>query len=378
MPTVHVSIPDRSYSLLIEHGIIERLGEIASSLGFGSSIVLAVDANVLASHGRTARAALEARGFDPIVHVLVAEEKRKTLDTVSRMYDAMLAGRVERSGAVIALGGGVVGDVAGFAAATFLRGIPVLQVPTTLLAMVDAAIGGKTGVNLLRPPDDQGRRELAKNLAGAFWQPRAVVIDPGVLDTLEPRHFRCGLAECVKHGMIADPDLLAFIDTNHEGIERHEAAVLTELITRSSKVKVGIVVQDEREQGRRALLNLGHTFAHAIEPIETLDLRHGEAVAIGLCAAGACAAALGRFSPAAAQRIEALLLRLGLPTRLPARVETDRLITAMGFDKKVAGGRLRLVLPVGPGQCEIVEDPDPQAVRDAWAAVGAHWTRASR
>jgi 3-dehydroquinate synthase len=378
MPTVHVSIPDRSYSLLIEHGILGRLGEVVSSLGFGRPLVLAVDANVLASHGRAARAALEASGFDPLVHVLVAEEKRKTLDAVSRMYDTMLAGHVERTGAVIALGGGVVGDVAGFAAATYMRGIPVLQVPTTLLAMVDAAIGGKTGVNLLRPPDEEGRRELAKNLAGAFWQPRAVVVDPAVLDTLEPRHFRCGLAECVKHGMIADPGLLDFIDANHDGIEGHEAAVLTELITRSARVKVGIVVDDETEQGSRALLNLGHTFAHAIEPIEALDLRHGEAVAIGLCAASACAAAMGRFPAADAQRIEALLLRLGLPTRLPGRVDTDRLIAAMGFDKKVARGHLRLILPVGPGCCEIVEDPDPQAVREAWAAVGAHPARAAR
>ncbi|MCP3905387.1 MAG: 3-dehydroquinate synthase [Planctomycetes bacterium] len=378
MPTVHVSIPDRSYSLLIEHGILGRLGEVAGSLGFTSPVLLAADANVLATHARVARTSLEQRGIEPILHVLVAEEKRKNLEAVHRMYDAMLAGRIERRSAVIALGGGVTGDIAGFAAATFMRGVPVLQVPTTLLAMVDAAIGGKTGVNLLRPADDAGRREMAKNLVGAFWQPRAVVVDPAVLDTLDPRHFRCGLAECVKHGMIADPGLLSFIDTNHDGIESHEPAVLTELITRSVRVKVDIVVADEREQGQRALLNLGHTFAHAIEPIEALDLRHGEAVSIGLCAAAACAAATGRFSPVAAQHLEALLRRLGLPTRLSQRVNVDRLVAAMGFDKKVAGGRLRLVLPIGPGQCEIVDDPDLHSVREAWVAVGAHPARAAR
>jgi 3-dehydroquinate synthase len=290
---------------------------------------------------------------------------------VHAMYAAMLAHHLERRSPVIALGGGIVGDVAGFAAATYLRGVPLVHVPTTLLAMVDASIGGKTGVNYPIPPDPHGRRTMGKNLIGAFWQPRGVIVDPLVLRTLEGRDFRCGLAECIKHGVIADAELLSFIEANLEAIAGLDVDVLVELIARSAQVKAGIVEEDECEAGRRALLNLGHTFGHVIEPIEALDLRHGEAVAIGICAAARCAVETGRLGSGDEERIVGLLGSAGLPTRLAQPVDANRLIDAMGYDKKVAGGRLRLVLPTALGRAEIFDDVPREAIISAWAAAGA-------
>jgi 3-dehydroquinate synthase len=371
MPTIDVTLPTQSYRILIEPGVLEKVGEIARSVAPHTRAMLVVDSNIAEAHGRTVRASLEGAGYEIVDHKLIADEKRKALETVSAMYDAMLAARLERQSPVIALGGGVIGDVAGFAAATYLRGVPVVQVPTTLLAMVDASIGGKTGVNFPLPPDPAGNRELGKNLIGAFWQPKAVIIDPFVLQTLKARHLRCGLAECVKHAIIRDADLIAFLKSNARQIPALEFEVLARLIERSARIKVGIVQSDEREAGERALLNLGHTFAHVIEPIGELDLLHGEAVAIGLCAAMRCAELTGRVAAADVAEIVALLRDLGLPTRLPRTLDVDRLINAMGYDKKVAAGRIRLILPTGRGSAEVVENVPLDAIKAAWEAVGA-------
>ncbi|MHC4993349.1 MAG: 3-dehydroquinate synthase [Planctomycetota bacterium] len=247
-----------------------------------------------------------------------------------------------------------------------MRGLPLVQVPTTLLAMVDAAIGGKTGVNVPLPGGG-----LGKNLVGAIWQPKAVLVDPLVLGTLDPRDLRCGLAECVKHALIADASLLDWLDDNAAAIQRLAPDVLVTLIERSARIKVGIVEQDERELGKRALLNLGHTFAHALEARQHLELRHGEAVAIGLVAAAHCAARTGRLDADGEQRITAVLEVLGLPVRVPAPADAGELIQAMRFDKKVMAGRRRLVLPAGLGAAEIVEDVPDDVVRAAWEQVGA-------
>jgi 3-dehydroquinate synthase len=371
MHTIDVVLPTQSHQIRIEPGLLAHLGETAREVAPHERALLAVDGNVIEPHGRLARESLEAAGYRVLVHELVADEKKKTLQTVQDMYAAMLAVRLERGSPVIALGGGVVGDVAGFAAATYLRGVPLLQAPTTLLAMVDASIGGKTGVNHPLPSEGAHASELGKNLVGAFWQPRAVVIDPLVLRTLQPRDFRCGLAECIKHGVLADAGLFAFIESNIKRICEVDVDVLTELIARSARVKVAIVQEDEREAGRRALLNLGHTFAHAIEPIEALDLRHGEAVAIGLCAAARCAGETGRLDSEVEQRIARLLEQAGLPTRLPRPVEVEPLIDTMGYDKKVAGGTMRLILPIALGRARIVTDVPEKVIVTAWRAVGA-------
>ncbi len=371
MPTIDVTLPADAYQVLIEPGSLARLGEIVRDVAPHAKAVLAVDRNVKETHAPIALRSLRERGYDVIVHELVAEETCKSLETVRGMYDVMLAHRCERGTPVIALGGGVVGDVAGFAAATYLRGVPFVQAPTTLLAMVDASIGGKTGVNVPRPADASGHRELGKNLVGAFWQPRAVIADPDVLRTLAPREIRCGLAESVKHGVLGDAELLSYIDAHAEAIARIDPPVMAELVLRSARIKVGIVEADEREASRRMLLNLGHTFAHVLEPIAALDLRHGEAVAIGLCAAAFGAVATGRLGIGEAHALTDLLAKLGLPTRMPLPQDVSRLVEAMGFDKKVAGGRTRLILPTALGCAEIAEDVPHAAIVSAWRAVGA-------
>jgi len=371
MHTIDVTLPSRRYEIHIQPGLLHGLGPIVASLCPHARAMLAVDAKIADTHGRTARQSLEAAGFGIRRHEIVAEEGRKTLEAVRGCYDAMLAARLDRRSPLVALGGGIVGDVAGFAAATYLRGVPLIHVPSTLLAMVDASIGGKTGVNFPLPASSGGPTRLGKNLVGAFWQPHAVLIDPEVLSTLDPRQFRCGLAESVKHGILGDAELFAFIESSREAILGKNIEVVTELIARSAQVKVEIVQEDEREAGRRALLNLGHTFAHAIEPIGSLALHHGEAVAIGLCAAADCAERAGRLSGEMPDRIRGLLESLGLPIRLPQAVAIPALIHAMGFDKKVERDRRRLILPTGLGRAEIVEDVPPEVVNAAWRAVGA-------
>jgi 3-dehydroquinate synthase len=381
VPVIDVSSERGTYAIVIEPGAIDRLGalvrdavgnDLDPSARRAGSAFLAADAAIAATHGAAARRALESAGWTVHAVQIAAEEKEKTLDTVRSLYAAMLEARMERSSPVVALGGGVVGDVAGFAAATYLRGVPLVHVPTTLLAMVDAAIGGKTAVNFPLPRAAGGDGPVSgKNLIGAFWPPRLVVADPRVLGTLPPRELRCGLAECVKHAIIADAGLLALIESRAAAILGGDEGAQTELIARSAAVKVAIVQRDERESGPRALLNLGHTFAHVIEPIPELGLHHGEAVAIGLCAAATAAAATGRLGRADAEAIPRILARLGLPTALARPASAAALMRAMAYDKKVEGGRLRLILPRAIGAAEIAGDVPRGVVEAAWRAVGA-------
>ncbi len=374
MPRIDVNLPNHSYPIVIESGLLTRLGEVFGEFGIRNGriekpkILLAVDSAIAANHGEAATNSLSNAEYDVHVHSLIADEKQKSLSGVHGMYDAMLNAKLERSDFVIALGGGIVGDVAGFAAATYLRGVPIVQIPTTLLAMVDAAIGGKTGVNIPLP-DAEGT--LGKNLIGAFWQPHAVFVDPQVLATLNDRHFRCGLAECIKHGMIADATLLGFLHKNCRSILARDMNSLTALIHRSAGIKAGIVAKDERENHQRAWLNLGHTFAHAIEPIAEIGLHHGEAVAIGLIAAMHCSIETNRMKQSEADTVRSLLTEFGLPTSVPKPVAMSRIISAMGYDKKVRGGQMRLVLPLGLGGVEIVSDVPTTIVESALKRIGA-------
>jgi len=368
MRSVSVNLPDAPYSIHLGTGLLHDLGETAQSLAPHEHALVVMDENVADPHGDVALQSLATAGYRPVVHELVAEERNKTLPSVQALYETMLATKLDRGTPVISLGGGLVGDIAGFAAATFLRGVPFIQVPTTLLAMVDASIGGKTGVNFPLPGQAIGAEKLGKNLVGAFWQPKAVLVDPLVLKTLAPRDFRCGLAECVKHSLIADASLFRYIADNWNVLDSDED-VLCELIDRAVRIKVAIVEKDEREAGLRVLLNLGHTFAHAIEPISELDLRHGEAVSIGICAAAACSVASDRMTEAHREQVLALLSSLGLPTALSTVVDIGELVTAMGYDKKVSHGQLRLVLPIGIGAAEIIDDPGEDVVTAAWESV---------
>jgi 3-dehydroquinate synthase len=369
---VHVGLPGAAHDITIEPGLLSRLGALVAGVAASPRALLAVDERIAGDHGGVAQDSLREAGYAVTVVPLVAREADKNLEAVRGLYEVMLSGGsgsgagLDRGSPVVALGGGIVGDTAGFAAATFMRGLPLVQVPTTLLAMVDAAIGGKTGVNV--PLPDGG---LGKNLVGAIWQPRAVLVDPLVLRTLGAREMRCGLAECVKHALIADASLLGWLTDHAAAIEALEPEALVTLIERSARIKVAIVEQDERETGVRALLNLGHTFAHALESRQELDLRHGEAVAIGLVAAAHCAARTGRLDPADERRVAGTLDALGLPLRVAAPADADALTRAMHYDKKVIAGRRRLVLPEGLGAAGITDDVPAEVVRAAWAHVGA-------
>ncbi len=391
MPTPHIipiNIAGCSHELVIEPGGLRSLGARVRAIAPHSKALLAIDARIVDSYGKIARESLERAGYSITEVQLRAEESRKSLDSVREMYAAMLGAGLDRHSPLIAFGGGIVGDTAGFAAATFLRGVPLIQIPTTLLAMVDASIGGKTGVNIELPgdaapvfdPEAQTRREpsgakvriaLGKNLIGAFHQPRLILADPETLRTLNDRDFNCGLAECIKHGMIADGALLDFIRDQRDSIAARDPATLAQLIKRSARIKIDIVQRDERETGERALLNLGHTFAHAIESLPELDLRHGEAVATGLVAACECAIRRTVITPDYAAEIRTLVQRCQLPQRIPHAVPVETLMRRMRYDKKARGGRLRLILPVARGKCHVFDDVPSDAIEAAWRAVGA-------
>lgn len=322
-----VSHPGGEYAVVVGEGLLERLAELA---GIHAPYVVVTDSNVGPLYaGRCAGATA--------VITLPAGEQHKTLTTVRRIYDELLAAGLDRKGTIVALGGGVIGDMAGFAAATYLRGVDFVQCPTTLLAMVDASVGGKVGVDL-----PQG-----KNLVGAFKQPTAVLADTTALSTLPLAELCAGMAEVTKHGLISRPGLFRRLEMGDWRLTENlpsPISHLQSLILEAIQVKRDIVQEDPYEQGRRALLNLGHTFGHAIEQVSGYAIRHGEAVAMGLVAAANLSARLGHCDPALQMRIEAALANAGLPRRIPVALDSTALYRAMGHDKKKAGGSLRFVL----------------------------------
>lgn len=365
MIELKVSVPGGTYPVKIEAGLLPRVGGLVESVHEGRRGLVVMDQNIQSPHGETVLAGFDSQ-WTLATDGLTATEANKKQEAVSGLHQSCLEAGLDRGSLVVGVGGGITGDVAGFAAASFLRGIALVLVPTTLLAMVDAAVGGKTGVNLPLP----GGKGLGKNLAGAFWQPKAVLVDPLVLHTLPVRDLRCGLAECIKHGFIGDPGLFEFIDSNKQAILAADPVVITTLVERALRVKISVIEQDEREAGGRAALNLGHTFGHVVESVEALDLRHGEAVAIGMVAAAQCAHEIGRVGKEVVDQARDIVVSVGLPATLPSPVDVNSLVAAMQFDKKTLDGRLRLVLP-GQDGVEIVEDVPTEAVKAAWRTVGA-------
>jgi len=343
--TLTVRHPGGSYEVVVGENLLP-----AAALAHGLAVVI-TDSEVGPRH---------AASLGPLpVLTMPAGERHKTLDTVRALYDGLLATGLGRDGTIIGLGGGVVGDVAGFVAATYLRGIDFALCPTSLLAMVDASIGGKTGVDL-----PQG-----KNLVGAFAQPRGVLADVGTLVTLPAAEFTAGLAEVAKHGLIADPLLWQrllmeewHIDPALLATDRLRRADLQSLLARAIRVKRDVVEADPYERGRRAVLNLGHTFGHAIEQVSGYAVRHGDAVAIGLAAAARLSAALEECSPSLPHVVEMTLARLGLPTHIPPSLDPAALFAAMSTDKKKLAGRLRFVLLHDIGDVFIRDDVPPAAV----------------
>lgn len=362
MPTVKLTLPHHAYDIVIEPGALAQAGERLRPLVPHERAAIVADEAVHATYGSAVHEALQQAGYDTAVCPMPASESRKTLDIVAALIDAMLEHRMERRSPVVAVGGGITGDVAGYAAASLLRGVPFVQCPTTLLAMVDASVGGKTGVNTRQ----------GKNLVGAFHQPALVLIDPDTLNTLPPRDLRGGLAECVKHGVIRDAELFAWIEAHLDAVLALDPDALVELIQRNVAIKAAVVQEDEKEQGVRAHLNFGHTFAHAIEATQDKSAdaySHGEAVALGMVAATRLAVDAGRCAPAVLDRLTQLLTHIGLPTSSDRLAPDDALLAVMRSDKKVRDGRVRLVLPDAMGKVSVVGDTPEPAVRAAWQAL---------
>lgn len=353
-----VRYPGGSYPIRIGTGFLDRLGALLQEeVGAAGRAAIVTNTVVAPLYAARTEEALRNFGFTPFTCVIPDGEEHKTLKTVERLYEMFLEDGLDRSGVVVSLGGGVTGDIAGFAAATFMRGVRFVQVPTTLLAMVDASLGGKTGVDL-----DQG-----KNLVGAFKQPSLVLIDPSVLSTLPADELRNGIAETIKHGIIGAPDLFAVLERDPE-----PAPVPAAQIARALRVKIEIVEQDPYEQGPRAVLNLGHTVGHALERLSGFELSHGKAVAIGLAAAARIAVQLKLADHDLVDRIEKILSIWGLPFRVPG-FPPDQVIAAMAHDKKRLNGRLRFILPRRIGEVEIVDDVPPEAIRTVLAEMKARW-----
>ena len=331
MQKVVINLGPRSYPILIGAGLLHDPLVLREAVT-ARDVLVVTNETVGPLYLDQLTRALEGKRVRSTV--LPDGERHKTLDVVARTFDALVTGHMNRDACVVALGGGVVGDMAGFAAACYQRGVDYVQVPTTLLAQVDSSVGGKTGVN----------HPGGKNLIGAFHQPRAVVSDTATLATLPPRELRAGLAEVIKYGLIADAVFLDWIDSSLEAILRLDTAALAHAIRRSCEIKAEIVVEDEREHGRRALLNLGHTFGHAIETATGYgDWLHGEAVGVGMLLAAEVSHRIGWLGAADVARLRGLLQRAGLPVNAPA-IGASRALELMRMDKKVLEGRIRLVL----------------------------------
>jgi len=353
---VKVELPQRSYDVAVVSGGLDHLGNWMQPLKLGKKVLLISNPSIFRSYGERAIAALQQAGFEVVHHTIPAGERYKTLASIQKIYDVALANRLERSSTIVALGGGVVGDMAGFAAATWLRGIHFVQVPTSLLAMVDASIGGKTGVN-----HPQG-----KNLIGAFHQPRLVLIDPQVLNTLPAREFRAGMAEVIKYGIIWDAQLFEQLEQAPRLDQQRylDPELLQTILTRSCEAKAHVVSKDEKESGLRAILNYGHTIGHAVESLTGYRLvNHGEAVAIGMVAAGQIAVELGLWTQGESDRQHALIQKTGLPTQIPAELDVEAIAATLQTDKKVEAGRVRFVLPTQIGTVKVTDQVPSEVVK---------------
>lgn len=350
MHTLHVDLGDRSYPIHIGAGVLADAALWADLRR--RPLRLVTDAHVAEHHLATLRALLQLD--DAAIRVLAPGETQKSWDHAGGLLDWLLKTRLPRDGALIALGGGVIGDLVGFCAAIYQRGVEFVQVPTTLLAQVDSSVGGKTGVN----------HPLGKNMIGAFHQPLRVLADTDTLATLPRRELLAGLAEVIKYGMLGDRDFLDWIEARLDRLIALDADVVAYAIRRSCEMKADIVGRDEREGGMRALLNLGHTFAHAIETAAGYgEWLHGEAVATGLCMAASLSARLGWIAAADAARCITLIERAGLPVRPPAGMQPEDFLRLMVLDKKVAAGKLRLVLLRALGDAVVTADFDQAALR---------------
>src|SRR5713226_10423873 len=347
---IRVDLGERGYEVVVHDGLLDHVGEFLAPFKLGPETVIVTNPVVKRHYGARVGRSLKAVGLNPTVLALPDDERTKSLRWVARVLNELLRHRYERKAWLVALGGGVIGDLAGFSASIYLRGVPFVQVPTTLVAQVDSSIGGKTGVNHL----------LGKNLIGTFYQPKLVLIDPGALRTLPPREYRAGLAEVIKYGVIADAEFFEFLERDMDQILKLEPATLHRVIRTSCAIKAAVVSEDEREGDRRRILNFGHTVGHALETLGSYRrYTHGEAVAIGMVVAARLSARLGLADASVATRIRALVARTRLPADLPPR-SASALLRAMRQDKKDQDRRIHFVLPDRIGHVVVrpVEEPE--------------------
>ena len=369
--TVHVNLAERSYDIRIASNCLTEIGTSAtewyerkfSGSADRRTALVVTDRNV-APHAAMVRDSLTAAGWSAQLVELEPGEPTKSLSVISGLYDHMVKMQADRKTAVVAVGGGVIGDAAGFLAATYGRGVPFIQVPTSLLADVDSSVGGKVGVN----------HSAAKNLIGSFYQPLGVFIDTAVLNTLPDRDYRSGLAEVIKYGVILDADFFDWLEQNVGGLNSRDESVLRHVIARSCQLKANVVEQDEHERtGVRAVLNYGHTFAHAFEALWGYgELMHGEAVAIGMLYASALAEKRGLIDASITERQQRLLEQVLLPVRMPdgSQFSADDIIEKMRLDKKTVSGQIRFVLPTRLGHVETFGDVPESDVRSVLAELG--------
>jgi 3-dehydroquinate synthase len=349
LATVRVELGTRSYDIEIGTGILDALGARMKALGLSGRVGVVTNNKVAPLYSRAVLRSLGDAGFNPSLFVIPDGEEYKSLAWASNTYDWLLTQRLDRRSMLVALGGGVIGDLTGFVAATYMRGIPFVQVPTTLLSQVDSSVGGKTGVN----------HPLGKNMIGAFYQPAYVCADITTLDTLPQEEFLSGMAEVVKYGVIFDGKFFAFIEERLGEILRKEPAAIAAVVKRSCEIKAEVVAKDEREAGLRAILNYGHTVGHAVEALtQYTGYRHGESVSIGMVVAAKLAHKSGLCGKDTHARVEALLSGLGLPVKFPAELKPEAVLSAMALDKKSEGGKVKMVLPVRIGEVVITSDWD--------------------
>lgn len=356
MQTVTVALGERSYAIHIGQHMLDQVGSLLGQLPLTKRALVVTQPAIVATYGGRVVESLRAQGFVAETYEVLDAEEAKSLAWLERIYDRLVDLRLDRRSPVIALGGGVVGDLTGFAAATYLRGVPLVQMPTTLLAQVDSSIGGKTAVNHPR----------GKNLIGAFYQPRVVLIDVDTLHTLPPRDLRSGMAEVVKYGVIAKPDLFERLEDCTLGALMQDARLLTQVIRECCQTKADVVSADEHETGIRLTLNFGHTFGHAIEAAGGFSTyTHGEAVAIGMVWATELSQRMGLCDPQLLERLKRLLRKLGLPIALNGHVDGVR--DALLLDKKVLAGRPRFILVEDIGKVSIRDDVPTQLVEEVVA-----------
>ena len=351
MKKIRVRLDRNSYNIYVGSGLLSQLGRQLKESGFSDKLAIITDPTVKSLYGDALKEGLISDGFEVVILEVPEGEEQKSLETAGNLYHELSRVHAERMTPVLALGGGVIGDLAGFVAATYMRGVPLIQVPTTLLAQVDSSIGGKVAVN----------HGQLKNKIGAFYQPRLVVSDVAALKTLPDREISDGLAEIIKYAVIKDKEFFTYLERNIDRIKSLDEKSLEEIVFRSARIKAEVVEKDERDFGLRNILNYGHTVGHALESASDFGIGHGEAVAVGMLVAGEISNRLGKFGKNGLIRLRGVIQRADLPVKIPG-LEMERIIQAMEHDKKILRGKIRFVLPRSIGNVFITDEVSPSLV----------------